>query len=167
MVIAIVPDVQENYVNVKRLWMEAGIDMLERKITIATDLKLCNILIGLMSHSSCHACCWCHIKKDDLRNNGVLRTIKSLMDLFWSFFEERVDRDAAKDYGNVIHPAMFASGNVDEIMLILLLLPPPELHLLIGPVNTIYDAMNKVWPGSEVWLKKVNVKREEYHGVQR
>ena len=59
---------------------------------------------------------------------------------------------------------MFASSNVDEMMLILLLLPPPELHLLIGPVNTIYDAMNKVWPGSEVWLKKVNVKREEYHG---
>ena len=79
--------------------MEAGIDMLERKFTIATDLKLCNILLGLMSHSSCHPCCWCDIKKDDLRNNGVLRTIKSLMDLFWSFFEARVDRDAAKDYG--------------------------------------------------------------------
>ena len=54
MVIAIVSDVQENYVNVKRLWMEAGIDMLERKFTIATDLKLCNILLCLMSHRSCH-----------------------------------------------------------------------------------------------------------------
>ena len=59
---------------------------------------------------------------------------------------------------------MFASGNVDEMMLVLLLLPPPELHLLIRPVNTIYDAMNKVWLGSEVWLKMVNVIREEYHG---
>ena len=49
MVIAIVPDVQENYVNVKRLWMESGIDRLDRKFTIATDLKLCNVLLGLMS----------------------------------------------------------------------------------------------------------------------
>ena len=42
---------QENYYNVKRLWMEAGIDKLSRKFTIATDLKLYNILLGLMSHS--------------------------------------------------------------------------------------------------------------------
>ena len=53
-------------VNVKRLWMEAGIDMLERKFTLATDLKLCNILLCLMSHRSCHIahchpCCWCDI----------------------------------------------------------------------------------------------------------
>ena len=59
---------------------------------------------------------------------------------------------------------MFASGNVDEMMLILQLIPPPELHLLIGPVNTIYEAMNKVWPVSDEWLARLNVKREEYHG---
>ena len=47
---------------------------------------------------------------------------------------------------------------------IILAVPPPELHLLIGPVNTLYDALNKVWSESESWLSKCNVKKTEYHG---
>ena len=39
MIIGVVPDIQENYVNVKRLWLECGIDKLSRQYTIATDLK--------------------------------------------------------------------------------------------------------------------------------
>ena len=49
MVIGIVPEIQENYFNVKRLWLEMSIDKLSRSFTISTDLKLCNILLGLMS----------------------------------------------------------------------------------------------------------------------
>ena len=62
-VIGIVPDIQENYLNVKRLWLETRLDSLTRAYTIATDLKLCNVLLGLMSHSSSHPCCWCDINK--------------------------------------------------------------------------------------------------------
>ena len=39
-----IPDIQENYINLKRLWIEAGLDRLTRKFTIATDLKLCKVL---------------------------------------------------------------------------------------------------------------------------
>ena len=60
-----------------------------------------------------------------------------------------------KNYGNAIHPNMFAtSDNIDESTLVLRLVPPPELHLLIGPVNTIYDELSKVWPDCEEWIKK-------------
>ena len=65
-IIGVVPDIQENCINVKRLWLECGIDAVSRPFTIATDLKLCNILLGLMSHSSSHPCCWCDIKKENL-----------------------------------------------------------------------------------------------------
>ena len=61
-ILAIVPEVQENYANLKRLWLEAGIDKITRGYTIATDPKLCNILLGMMSHSSSHPCCWCDAK---------------------------------------------------------------------------------------------------------
>ena len=44
------------------------------------------------------------------------------------------------------------------------LLPPPELHLLIGPVNKMYNALETIWPDSEEWLKSCSVKKEEYHG---
>ena len=67
MIIGIVPEMQENYFNVKRLWLETGIEKISRPFTIATDLKLANILLGLMSHSSQHPCCWCDINKDHFR----------------------------------------------------------------------------------------------------
>ena len=47
MIIGIVPEMQENYFNVKRLWLETGIEIISRPFTIATDLKLANILLGL------------------------------------------------------------------------------------------------------------------------
>ena len=63
MILAIIPDIQENYVNIKRIWLEAGLDKIRRNYTIAIDLKLCNVLLGLMSHSSTHPCCWCDVTK--------------------------------------------------------------------------------------------------------
>ena len=143
--LAIVPDVQENYANLKRLWLEAGIDKITRSYTIATDLKLCNILLGIMSQSSSHSCCWYEAKKLELGKNGQLITIDSQLDLFWSFFDARAKRSDEKNYGNAIHPNMFATSDIiDESTLVLRLVPPPELHLLIGPVNTIYVELSKV-----------------------
>ena len=71
--LAIVPNIPENYWNVKKLWIETGLHTLQRDYTIATDLKLCNILLGLMSHSSLHPCCWCDIDKHNLALEGVVR----------------------------------------------------------------------------------------------
>ena len=129
-IIALVPDVQENYFNVKRLWIEAGLEKFSRRFTIATNLKLCNILLGLMTHSSCHPCCWCDITKDRLDQRGESRTIENMMKLFWGFFDAKAAKKDAMKYGNVIHPNMFAGGDIDESTPIILLVPPPELHLL-------------------------------------
>ena len=84
-VIGIVPDIQENYLNVKRLWLETRLDSLTRAYTIAMDLKLCNVLLGLMSHSSSHPFGWCDINKNNLNHKGVLRNIDNLLSLFWIF----------------------------------------------------------------------------------
>ena len=164
MIIAIVPDIQENYCNIKRLWIETGIDRLSRKFTIASDLKLCNILLGLMSHGSTHPCCWCDVCKDNLSSKGVTRTIQNMMGLFWDYFEANAARKDAKNYGNVIHTNMFAGGNIDEETPIFLLVPPPELHLLMGPVNKMYDELSKVWTACEEWIQRLHIKKEEYHG---
>ena len=69
-IIGIVPKVSEDYVNVKRLWINIGIHVLQKKYTIATDLKLCNVLLGMMSPSSCHPCVWCDITKGNLSKKG-------------------------------------------------------------------------------------------------
>ena len=95
-VIGLVPDVGENYVNVKRLWINSGVDKLQKKYTIATDLKLCNILLGMMNHSSCHPCAWCDIIKENLHKKRVARTISSLMNLFWDLFDSKQEKKMPK-----------------------------------------------------------------------
>ena len=85
------------------------------------------------------------------------------MDSFLDYFEAHADRKEAKKYGNVIHPPII-SDNLDDNTPVIAILPPPELHLLIGPVNTLYDGLEKVWPQSEEWLKICKVKKTDYHG---
>ena len=81
-VIGIVPKVSEYYVNVKRLWISIEIQALQKKYTVATDLKLCNIILGMMSHGSCHPCAWCDVAKENLCKKSKQRTISNLMELF-------------------------------------------------------------------------------------
>ena len=78
-----------------------------KNYTIATDLKLCNVLLGMMSHSSCHPCAWCDTTKDNFHKKGEQRTISNLMKLFWNFFESRSEKKDAKNFGNVIHTPHF------------------------------------------------------------
>ena len=101
-IIGLVPDVSEGYVNVKRLWMY-GNEYL-RNYTVATDLKLCNTLLGMLNPSSCHRYGWYDITKDALQKKGNRCTISSLMNFFWHFFESRNQKLEAKKFGNVIHP---------------------------------------------------------------
>ena len=63
MIIGIVTNAQEIYMNIKRFWLKVGLDKLSRDFTIATDLKLANILLGLVSHSSTNPCCWCDVTR--------------------------------------------------------------------------------------------------------
>ena len=120
----ITPDVPENYVNLKKLW-KLGLDRLQRSFTIATDLKLCNILLGLMSHSSMHPCCWCNVDKDNLDKTGNQRTFASLSDVFCKYFQACGTKVNAKMYGNVIHRSIIV---IDDSMPVITMVPPPELH---------------------------------------
>ena len=151
--LGLVPDVSESY---------CGLENLDRRFTVATDLKLCNILLGMMSHSSCHPCSWCEVSKEDLHQKGKQRTISSLLNLFWDFFDSQSDKKEANNFGNVIHPLILSDIDSNHTPVISLL-TPLELHLLMGPVNTMYTTLEKIWPESEGWLNVCNVKEEEYH----
>ena len=58
------------------------------------------------------------------------------MNLFWDYFEARTTKKDAKNFGNVIHPPIICD-DIENNTPVIQLLPPPELHLLIGPVNTM------------------------------
>ena len=114
----------------------------------------------MTTHSRMHPCTWCNVNKHNLENRGVPRTARSLKDCFWRFFESGSQRPAAKQFDNVVHPCIFAGSDDDLVMDHL---PPPELHLLIGPVATLYSGLRSEWPGASDWLKACNVECENYH----
>ena len=83
--VAAVPYVPENYQNVKKLWLNLGLQNLDRRFTIATDLKLCNILLGMISHNSCRPRWWCDVEKRDSKNHSFFE--QSLLGLFWGKYQ--------------------------------------------------------------------------------
>ena len=64
-ILAIAPNVPENYGNVAELWNLLDLDPLGDygDVKVAADLKLCNILVGLQCHASSHPCTWCDVEK--------------------------------------------------------------------------------------------------------
>ena len=129
---------------------------------IATDLKLANLLLGLMSHGSSHPCTWCDSSKSSLRFKGNLRTLGSLNDAFWRWYDETdQDKSKAKHFGNVIHCPILRGESSERVID---LLPPPELHLLIGPFNKMFKELEKEWPEAMTWPRTCFVEREAIHG---
>ena len=114
-------------------------------------------------HSCCHPCCWCDVEKSDFWKRGTQKTIASLNSLFWDYFEENTNKKEAKHYSNVIHFPI-VSNNLENKMPVIDVLLPSELDLLIGPVNTLYDGLEKVCPRNKDWLKLCNNKKFEYRG---
>ena len=88
------------------------------------------------------------------------------MNLFWDFFKSSNEKSEAKKFGNVIHPhpTPILCDNIDNETPVIFLIPPPELLLLIGPVNKMYGALESLWPDRINWLKLCNIKKEVYHG---
>ena len=85
------------------------------------------------------------------------------MALFWHFFDARADKKDVKTFGNVIHIPI-CNADDSDLTPVLALLPPPELHLRIGSVNTMYNGLADLWSESGRWLKSCNARKTEYHG---
>lgn len=162
-IICLVPDIPENHHNVAMCWAKLALDDVMLPYTIATDLKLANILAGLMAHGSNHPCTWCDVTKTNMLKGecGALRTLGSLKSLYMNWQSAGSVRRLAKNFGNVIHNPIMKD---EDTKLILDIIPPPELHLLIGPVTTMFQGLKTLWPEANRWTDLCNVEQEPYHG---
>lgn len=95
-IIGLAQSVQENYHNVFLLWRAIHINEFDG--TIATDLKLANILSGLMSHSSQNPCTWCEAQKGALDERTKLRTIGDIRDNYLNWMANGGNRKNAKNF---------------------------------------------------------------------
>ena len=162
-VIAIVPDAKETYRNVLLLWnlLKLTSPQTLHPFTCCMDLKLANTTIGLMAHACSHPCTWCNSSKENLDSRGELRTLGSVRRQYWSFVDSEKDTKNAKHFGNCIHSPIFKGPDTTEVIDII---PPPELHLMLGAVNLLFVNFQKKWPDVLRWASSLNVEREAIHG---
>ena len=66
-IIGIVQEIAETYYNTKTILNLLNIEKID--FVIATDYKLCNILLGLSSHSSKYKCPYCKVPSDQFCNH--------------------------------------------------------------------------------------------------
>ena len=131
-ILAIVKGIPETRENVKTILKALKLENVKFDFCLATDMKLQNITVGIQANSSKHPCAYCEAPRP-FDTKGMLRTLGRLRQLCKEFHEfGGGKKENAKDYCNVVHEPLIDG---DDETLILLLLPIPELHLLLGIGN--------------------------------
>lgn len=76
-ILALAPNLQEKYENIFLIW-NVLLKLNHLESIIAGDLKIINIIIGIMAHSSTNPCPYCETEKANLALRGVSRTIGNI-----------------------------------------------------------------------------------------
>ena len=165
MILAIVPDIPENYHNLQILYDLTKINSVSYQQT--GDLKALNILLGLMSSSAACGCCYCEAQRNSdkwMCGGARLRSVESLSENLEKFEKSGRDKTKAKDVSaNVIEKSLLFDEDDLPSMLVLEKCPPPALHLKLS-LNHILVELSKAWPPLLDWLRSKHIVLEPYHG---
>ena len=163
--LGVAPFVQENYENLSMIWSRLKINVLDMYDTaITADLKLANIICGLMAHASQHPCTWCDALKTKLHCSGNYRTLGDIKTNYSEWVSSGLAKNEAKLFKNCIGEPIFTCH--DNNARILDLIPPPQLHLFLGGVNTLFKNMEKEFSQiSLIWAKNCKVEKKIVNGA--
>lgn len=132
-ILALAPNVSEHYNNILQLWTLLKLNDLERDYIIIGDLKVVNILLGLMSYSARYPCSWCIARKigNVFETEAELRTFEDIASWY-----EKSKHDKNGTYSvkrmPIVWPERFLSRPI------LCFIVPPSLHLLLGGTNRLF-----------------------------
>ena len=158
-ILAICEDVPESNRNLYLILSKLNLE--EVKFSVAFDLKCGNSIFGLSNHAGKRACLFC--EGTCSFESGHLRSLKSL-DYWYSEYEKTgFNKSKMKDCMNVINPRLLYL-ETDPDTLIQHLVPPPELHLLIGVVSHVGSLLMDLWPDFDNWLNQKNILQRGYQG---
>ena len=160
-ILAAAPKTPENYENCK-LFIDKTV-VNDTVFHFSADLKLTNICLGIMSHSSRHPCPYCEGTKNVFEKDAPTRTLESISENYCKWREESGRKDKLKDYNNCSHEPLFTSLH-GATTLVLDIVPPPALHIKLGVVNRLFDELLKLFQGVTDWPKQLCIVREDYHG---
>ena len=102
-----------------------------------------------------------HAAGDSLQNCGSPRTFQTLADQYHNFIAAGGQLSKAKEFDNVVHPSLL---EIPGSTLIIDVIPPMELHLMLGIVNHLFQQHQSIWPQCKEWPKKLHIQEQPYHG---
>ena len=147
-ILAFVEGVQENHENLRVILELLQLDTLG--FVVAADLKLLNVMLGLSGHGGKFACYIC--EGEIGLQPGVLRTISSLITHSKAYEDNGSKPATMQSFKNCVKPPLL---DADEDALVMHLVPPPELHLLMGACNkgleVLREALEKVGLEEKLW----------------
>ena len=134
-------DTEENYMKLK--FMLDKLNLEPGSFLLCADLKVINISLNLMSHSSRHPCPYCNwVKGTSTTEPDEARTFEGIRLNFETWERETGgDREKLKEYFNCQGPPLpiFPSvGLVSDFI------PLSELHIMMGVTNKLVDCLIKV-----------------------
>ena len=167
-ILAAVPNVPENYSNVKLILNELNMEALE--FTYSADVKMLMTLVGKSAGKPKFGCPFCSACTP-YTENGNLYTMQDIVNLHNAYTEAGSKAKTQQLYQNFTnHPLITSLPD----KLIIEMLAVPELHLLLGVVNKLMDEIeSQVFlsksDGKEFmdnFLKSAGVVRQAYQGGQ-
>ncbi len=169
MIVGIGQGIPENHENMRTFMKELQLGSLS--FCLATDLKLSNILAGLMSHASSYPCTWCQASKSEIQHDmpGSLRTFGSIRRMVRQYKSEVAagKKVGGQQFLGCVEMPLLDNPDEEEV---LDAIAPPELHLMLGVVAKLFDEltdrMQKELQSSAPteWAKHQNIMREQYRG---
>ena len=159
--VAVSEDLPETHDKIEKVWSMINAGGLQ--LLLACDMKVANIVCGLQTHSSMHPCAFCDIDSKSLVHTGNLRTLGSIKLNLQSFERSGGVVANAKSFGNVIRKPIISGPDTS---LILEIIPPMELHLLLGIVNYLFKMLKTAWSDADKWPAALHIQPSPYHGGQ-
>ncbi|CAH0562926.1 unnamed protein product [Brassicogethes aeneus] len=162
-IIGLAPETIESYNNLKTLLHTMDLQSVCGlcPYTLAIDMKLIMIFLGLQSNSSSYPCPYCEVCSKHLKDIADPRTIQSISrqnDLWLN--ETGGNLSKAKLYKSCVNKPLIVG---EENTKVLKYVPPPELHLLLGITQRIFDDLKRNTPDiAEAWIRKSNLKLDHY-----
>ena len=182
-VIGYAEKVKETYHNLKEICthVDADYNDLDRPFD-TNDLKLTPAFLGIGPASSTYPCHCCEMKKIDfgkievMLKGGELRTLGSIKANARGYQEALLTYTGKKKmssapWKNCENMPLYDFNRLSELLKIIDMMPPPELHMLLGLGNDFFDLLRKrltTCPRGIQLLKdfclKWNLERVDYYG---
>ena len=162
--VAVCSGVEENHYNLRTI-----LNMIKAfecgDVIFTGDLKVINMLCGIQAHSCMHPCYACTQHKDHLDQDSCLRTVESTLANFDNYQNSSRTAAECQAQNNVKNfPIISLLSPTQGSLPLLFLIPPPELHLMLGPFKDFFNATLEIFPEAVQWPQEIFKNQKPYHG---